>query len=44
MKAIHGSKTNSDKIDSLKIAKLLKPGILPMAYVHPTGLLSSAPV
>ena len=41
MKAIHGSKTKSDKIDSLKIAKLLHAGILPMAYVYPRGLRST---
>jgi len=41
MKAIHGSKTKSDKIDSLKIAKLLHAGMLPMAYVYPSGLRST---
>ncbi|MBN4054239.1 IS110 family transposase [Nitrospira defluvii] len=35
MKAIHGGKTKNDKIDSLKIAKLLKGGNFPMAYVYP---------
>lgn len=41
MKAIHGSKTKSDKIDSLKIAKLLHAGMLPMSYVYPSGLRST---
>jgi transposase len=35
MKAIHGSKTKNDKIDSQKIAVLLRGGMLPMAYVYP---------
>jgi transposase len=35
MKAIHGGKTKSDKIDSHKIAALLRGGMLPMAYVYP---------
>ena len=35
MKAIHGGKTKNDKIDSEKIARLLKGGNLPMAYVYP---------
>jgi transposase len=35
MKAIHGGKTKSDKIDSQKIARLLKGGNLPQAYVYP---------
>ena len=41
MKAIHGSKTKNDKIDSHKIALLLRGGILPMAYVYPAGLRST---
>ena len=41
MKAIHGSKTKNDKIDSKKIALLLKAGMLPMAYVYPAGLRST---
>ena len=35
MKAIHGGKTKNDKIDALKIAKLLKGGNFPLAYVYP---------
>ena len=35
MKAIHGGKTKNDKIDSKKIASLLRAKLLPMAYVYP---------
>ena len=35
MKAIHGSKTKNDKIDSYKIASLLKGGNFPLAYAYP---------
>jgi len=35
MKAIHGGKANNDKIDSHKIAVLLRGGMLPQAYVSP---------
>lgn len=35
MKAIHGGKTKNDKIDSHKIAKLLRGGNFPLAYVYP---------
>jgi transposase len=35
MKAIHGGKTKNDKIDSHKIAVLLRGGMIPMAYVYP---------
>ncbi len=38
MKAIHGSKTKNDKIDSQKIAALLKAGMIPMAYVYPAEM------
>jgi transposase len=38
MKAIHGSKTKNDKIDSRKIAVLLRGGMIPMAYVYPQGM------
>jgi hypothetical protein len=37
MKAIHGSKVKNDKIDSRKIASLLRSGMLPMASVYPQG-------
>ena len=33
MKAIHGGKAKNDKIDSNKIAVLLRGGMLPQAYV-----------
>ena len=36
MKAIHGGKAKNDKIDSQKIAALLKGGLIfPVAYVYP---------
>ncbi len=35
MKAIHGGKTKNDKLDSEKIALLLRGGMLPQAYVYP---------
>ena len=35
MRAIHGGKSKNDRIDSLKIAALLKGGLIPMAYVYP---------
>lgn len=35
MKAIHGGQAKNDKIDSEKIARLLKGGMFPMAYVYP---------
>jgi len=35
MKAIHGGKAKSDKIDSFKIAKILRGGDFPVAYVYP---------
>jgi transposase len=38
MKAIHGGKSKTDKIDSEKIARLLRGGNLPMAYVYPKGM------
>jgi transposase len=41
MKAIHGSKTKSDKIDSHKIAVLLRGGMVPMAYVYPAKMRST---
>ena len=41
MKAIHGSKTKNDKIDSHKIAVLLRGGMIPMAYVYPQEMRST---
>jgi transposase len=38
MKAIHGGKSKNDRIDSAKIATLLRGGNLPQAYVYPKGL------
>jgi hypothetical protein len=38
MKAIHGAKTKNDKIDSRKIAMLLRSGLLPQAYVYPAHM------
>ena len=35
MKAIHGGKTKNDKIDSSKIASLIRGGMFPLAYVYP---------
>ena len=34
MKAIHGGKAKNDKIDSYKIAALMRGGTFPMAYVY----------
>jgi len=34
MKAIHGGKTKNDKIDSAKIASLIRGGLFPLAYVY----------
>jgi transposase len=38
MKAIYGAKTKNDKIDSHKIASLLRGGNLAQAYVYPRGM------
>jgi len=38
MKAIHGGKVKNDKLDSHKIALLLKGGMLPQAYVYPASM------
>jgi transposase len=38
MKAIHGGKAKTDKIDAHKIAVLLRGGMLPQAYVYPQGM------
>jgi len=35
MRAIHGGKSKNDKIDSRKIAALLRGGLIPMAYAYP---------
>ena len=41
MKAIHGGKTKNDKLDSQKIAGLLRGGLLPQAYVYPPAMRST---
>jgi transposase len=41
MKAIHGGKAKNDKIDALKIASLLRGGMIPMAYVYPREMRST---
>lgn len=41
MKAIHGGKAKNDKIDSYKIAHLLRGGIFPTAYVYPREMRST---
>jgi transposase len=38
MKAIHGGKAKNDRIDSHKIAVLLRGGMIPMAYVYPAEM------
>jgi transposase len=38
MKAVHGGKAKNDRIDSLKIATLLRGGMLPQAYAYPAGM------
>ncbi|MCC5915677.1 MAG: IS110 family transposase [Balneolaceae bacterium] len=35
MKSIHGVKTKNDRIDSLKIARLIRGGNFPVSYVYP---------
>jgi len=35
MKSIHGGKAKNDRIDSLKIARLLRSSMIPQAYVYP---------
>jgi transposase len=41
MKAIHGGKTKNDRIDSEKIARLLRGGMFPQAYVYPSEMRST---
>ena len=38
MKTIHGGKARNDRIDSRKIAGLLRGGMLPQAYVYPADM------
>lgn len=35
MKAIHGGKAKNDKVDSEKIARMLRGGMFPLAYAYP---------
>jgi transposase len=41
MKTISGAKTKNDRLDSKKIAKLLRAGMIPMAYVYPKPMRST---
>jgi transposase len=41
MKAIHGGKAKNDRIDSLKIATILRGGMLARAYVYPPEMRST---
>jgi transposase len=41
MKAIHGGKAKNDRIDSHKIAVLLRGGVLPQASVYPAAMRST---
>jgi len=41
MKAIHGGKVKNDRIDSEKIAQLLRSGMLPQAYAYPQAMRST---
>jgi transposase len=41
MKALHGGKAKNDKIDSQKIAVLLRGGMIPVAYVYPPQMRST---
>jgi transposase len=38
MKAIHGGRAKNDRIDANKIARLLRGGNFPLAYVYPKGM------
>jgi transposase len=38
MKLIHGAKAKNDRIDAGKIARLLRGGNFPLAYVYPRGM------
>ena len=41
MKAIHAAKAKNDKIDSQKIAALVRGELLPQAYVYPAAMRST---
>ena len=38
MKAVHGGKTKTDRIDAEKLARLLRGGNFPVAYVYPAAM------
>ena len=38
LRAIHGAKAKNDRIDSHKLAMLLKGGLMPQAYVYPAKM------
>lgn len=38
MKAVHGGKTKNERLDSEKIAILLRGGMLPEAYAYPRAM------
>ena len=42
MRAIHGGKAKNDKIDSLKIATLMRGGMFPVAYLYPRSARTCA--
>lgn len=41
MKAVHGGKAKTDRIDAHKIAVLLRGGMFPVAYVYPAEMRSA---
>lgn len=41
LKAIHGGKAKNDRVDSEKLATLLRGGSIPMAYVYPPEMRST---
>ena len=41
MKAVHGGKAKNDKVDSHKIASLIRGGTFPMAFVYPRDMRST---
>lgn len=41
MKAIHGGKSKNDRLDSEKIARILRGGTFPQAYVYPRHMRST---
>jgi hypothetical protein len=44
MKAVHGGKAKNDKLDSFKIATLVRGGLLPQASVYPAAMRSTRDV